>query len=187
MNRNSFIQELRHIFEKNHVADAEAIIQVYEEHFILAKEQGQSESEIIAALGTPQEIYDAYVEEGVVDETKDVGGTNSINMNAIVRQLQAYRKEYIPKLPGFLKWFSHTALRVLSVICYVLAVLAWVVTPAITYLLSIQWQPFANATPLPAISVMTLICFVGAGVFGGATLWCTGSWLHTVRRWIPQQ
>ena len=33
MDKNSFLEALRNIFKKAHVADVESIIEVYEEHF----------------------------------------------------------------------------------------------------------------------------------------------------------
>lgn len=57
MNKNSFLEALRNIFKKAHVADVESIIEVYEEHFAVGYERGLTDSEIIKSLGTPEEIY----------------------------------------------------------------------------------------------------------------------------------
>jgi len=47
-------------------------------------------------------------------------------------------------------------------------------------LLSGSWQPLANVTPLPAVSIVTLAGIAGLGLFGGLTCIYAGSELNNV-------
>ena len=94
MNKNSFLEALRNIFKKAHVADVESIIEVYEEHFAVGYERGLTDSEIIKSLGTPEEIYASYVDAGIITDTlgQDGGESKSVNMQEIYARFDDYKE-----------------------------------------------------------------------------------------------
>ena len=81
MDKNSFLEALRNIFKKAHVADVESIIEVYEEHFAVGHEKGLTDDEIIKSLGTPEEIYASYVDAGIITDTLNEDGNTSKSVN----------------------------------------------------------------------------------------------------------
>lgn len=89
MDKNSFLEALRNIFKKAHVADVESIIEVYEEHFAVGHEKGLTDDEIIKSLGTPEEIYASYVDAGIITDTLNEDGntSKSVNMQEIYARL----------------------------------------------------------------------------------------------------
>ena len=154
MNKNSFLEALRNIFKKAHVADVESIIEVYEEHFAVGYERGLTDSEIIKSLGTPEEIYARFDD---------------------------YKERLLPQLPGMAKKASKTLLSIGSALSYIVGVLLFIITPAILYLLGSSWQPFENVTAFPALSLVTLVALGGVGLFGGLTCIFIGIELRGVR------
>ena len=170
MNKQEFLNTLRIIFKKANVLDVKSIIDVYEEHFAVGYEKGLNDEQIIKSLGTPKEIYTSYVEAGIItDEIGREGTKRTVNMQAIYARLEEYKALLLPQLPGVAKKASHTLLTVASALTYIVGVLLFIVTPAILFLLSGSWQPLANVTPLPAVSIVTLAGIAGLGLFGGLT------------------
>lgn len=181
MNKQEFLNILRIIFKKANVLDVKSIIDVYEEHFAVGYEKGLNDEQIIKSLGTPKEIYTSYVEAGIItDEIGREGTKRTVNMQAIYARLEEYKALLLPQLPGVAKKASHTLLTVASALTYIVGVLLFIVTPAILFLLSGSWQPLANVTPLPAVSIVTLAGIAGLGLFGGLTCIYAGSELNNV-------
>ena len=180
MNKNSFLEALRNIFKKAHVADVESIIEVYEEHFAVGYERGLTDSEIIKSLGTPEEIYASYVDAGIITDTlgQDGGESKSVNMQEIYARFDDYKERLLPQLPGMAKKASKTLLSIGSALSYIVGVLLFIITPAILYLLGSSWQPFENVT---ALSLVTLVALGGVGLFGGLTCIFVGVELRGVR------
>ena len=169
MNKKEFLQALKNTFHNAKVEDIDSIMDVYEEHFILGYEQGLRDQEIIKALGSPQEIYASYVEEGIIMETPSEGKGVQINMQAIYSQLEEYKAKIVPHIPSMAKQASKTIMTASSVLAFIIGVLSWILTPAALYLLSISWQPFDTVMPLPTISPVTLGGVLGTGFFSGLT------------------
>ena len=90
------------------------------------------------------------------------------------------KQEFLNTLCIIFKKASHTLLTVASALTYIVGVLLVIVTPAILFLLSSSWQPLANVTPLPAMSIFTLAGIAGLGLFGGLTCIFVGSELNDV-------
>lgn len=181
MNKQEFLDTLRIIFKKANILDVESIIDVYEEHFSVGYEKGLDDEQIIKSLGTPKEIYTSYVEAGIItDEIGQEGTKRTVNMQAIYKRLEEYKAHLLPQLPGVAKKASHALLTVASVLTYIVGVLLFIVTPAILCLLSGSWQPLANVTPLPAVSIVTLAGITGLGLFGGLTCIYAGRELNNV-------
>lgn len=105
MNKKSFLETLRNIFKKAHVADVESIIEVYEEHFAVGHEKGLTDDEIIKSLGTPEEIYASYVDAGIITDTLNEDGntSKSVNMQEIYARFDEYKERLLPQLPGMAK------------------------------------------------------------------------------------
>ena len=183
MDKNSFLEALRNIFKKAHVADIESIIEVYEEHFAVGYEKGLTDSEIIKSLGTPEEIYASYVDAGIITDTlgQDGGDSKSVNMQEIYARFDDYKERLLPQLPGMAKKASKTLLSIGSGLSYIVGVLIFIITPAILYLLGSSWQPFENVTAFPALSTVTLVALGGVGLFGGLTCIFVGLELRGVR------
>ena len=184
MNKNSFLEALRNIFKKARVADVESIIEVYEEHFAVGHEKGLTDSEIIKSLGTPEEIYESYVDAGIITDTLNEDGntSKSVNMQEIYARFDEYKERLLPQLPGMAKKASKTLVAIGSALAYIVGVLILVITPAILYLLGSSWQPFENITAFPVLSMITLVALAGVGLFGGLTCIFIGSELRGVRK-----
>ena len=173
MDKNSFLEALRNIFKKAHVADVESIIEVYEEHFAVGHEKGLTDDEIIKSLGTPEEIYASYVDAGIITDTLNEDGntSKSVNMQEIYARFDEYKERLLPQLPGMAKKASKTLVAIGSALAYIVGVLILVITPAILYLLGSSWQPFENVTAFPALSMITLVALAGLTcIFIGAEL-----------------
>ena len=183
MNKNSFLEALRNIFKKAHVADVENIIEVYEEHFAVGYEKGLTDGEIIKSLGTPEEIYASYVDAGIITDSssQDGGESKSVNMQEIYARFDEYKERLLPQLPGMAKKASKTLVAIGSALAYIVGVLILVITPAILYLLGSSWQPFEHITAFPAMSTMTLVALGGVGLFGGLVCIFVGLELRGVR------
>lgn len=69
MTRNEYLSRLRAALLKQHVADAEDIVDEYAEHFDFKLADGYSEEEIAARLGTPEALA-AQFEPGAVKQTR---------------------------------------------------------------------------------------------------------------------
>lgn len=182
MNKDNFLSALRNIFKNARVSDVESIIDVYEEHFAAGYEKGLSDSEIIASLGTPEEIYASYVDAGIItDIGDDTSGKKAINLEALYSRLDDYRTRLVPQLPSMARTAARTLLSIGSWLSYITGTLIFICIPAIIYLLSISWQPFENITALPALSMVTLVLLGGMGLFGGLTCIFVGIELRGVK------
>ncbi|WP_314726690.1 HAAS signaling domain-containing protein [uncultured Veillonella sp.] len=183
MDKNSFLEALRNIFKKARVADVESIIEVYEEHFAVGYEKGLTDSEIIKSLGTPEEIYESYVDAGIITDTfsQDGGESKAVNMQEIYARFDDYKERLLPQLPSMAKKASKTLLSIGSTLSYIVAVLIFIITPAILYLLGSSWQPFENVTAFPVLSTVTLVLLGGVGLFSGLVCIFVGIELRGVR------
>lgn len=182
MNKKNFLDALRNIFKKAHVADVDSIIEVYEEHFSIGYERGLNDEEIIKSLGTPEEIYTSYVDAGIITDGDNQGdGSKKINKQALYERFEEYKERILPQLPGMARTASKTFLSIGAALSYIVGVLVIIVTPAILYLLGSEWQPFQNVTPFPTLSLITLVALAGVGLFGGLACIFIGSELQVVK------
>lgn len=68
MTKKEFLEIMSAELKRNNVADADDIIEEYEEHFAFKLADGYSEEEIAAKLGNPKELADQY-DAGVAEKT----------------------------------------------------------------------------------------------------------------------
>lgn len=180
MNKIEFLYALREQFKRAHVDDVNEIIAIYDEHFIRGREQGLSEEAIIASLGTPEEIYEAYKAEGLLEETSSV---TKMDVKGIVNRAEMTYKEKIvpamkdaqeqfkekiqPQMPQVVKTVSETLLTAGYAMSYFVGIITWLITIGILSLLLVSWQPFAAIPPLPPVNIFTFAFLGGTGFFGG--------------------
>lgn len=60
MTKNEFLEKLRFELKRNSVSDIEEIMSDFEEHFALKYDEGKTEEEIVARLGSPEGIASEY-------------------------------------------------------------------------------------------------------------------------------
>ncbi len=72
MKKSEFLSKLTAVLEKNHISDAEEIIEEYEQHFAFKMADGYSEEEIAARLGDPEQIAMQYERNTAVQKQSDV-------------------------------------------------------------------------------------------------------------------
>ena len=172
MNKTEFIDLLRYYFSKAKKDDLTEILYDYEEHFRIGAEQGLTEQEIIESLGSPKDIYEAYMSEGVISERKGLLKGNIQEM--VERAQESFKTTVQPQLPYMARSVSKTVILASGVLSYILTIFFWFVTPILVYLLSIVWQPITNLPPLPVISPITLAALAGFGFCGGLTFFFIG-------------
>ena len=81
MTKNEFISQFTSALNRAKVADAEDIIEEYEEHFAFKLADGYSEEEIAAKLGDPAELAAQF--GGAVAKTKKGGGQKALTVTGL--------------------------------------------------------------------------------------------------------
>lgn len=67
MNRDEFMKELKEGLKNEDYGTVSEIINDYEEYFAHGLLEGKTEEEICSELGTPQQIIDNFIEQGIVE------------------------------------------------------------------------------------------------------------------------
>lgn len=68
MNRTEFMDLLRYYFRRVSDAELQEILSDYEAHFEEGKKAGLTEEEICRELGSPKDVYEMYLHEGMIHE-----------------------------------------------------------------------------------------------------------------------
>lgn len=172
MTKEQYLDLLRYYFRQAKTEDVKEIISDYEEHFVAGHDKNLSDEEIIESLGEPKEIYNEYLSEGIITEKKGLlkGDLKEI-MDRAQREITALK----PRMPYFITQASKLVLLLSTIVAYLLALVCWFITPVTLYLLSIQWQPFANIPPLPQLSLVTLTALTLTGIGCGLSSFFIGA------------
>ncbi|WP_298704352.1 DUF1700 domain-containing protein [uncultured Veillonella sp.] len=171
MNKEQYLDLLRYYFRQAKAEDVNEILSDYEEHFRSGYEQNLRDEEIIRSLGDPKQIYEAYLSEGIITERKGLlKGDIADDLKDMFEKAQVeFQSNMKPQLPQYWQHASKAVFWTSGTIAYILTALCWFITLIITYLLSIQWQPFVDVAPLPAISMVTIVSLFLAGFGAGLT------------------
>lgn len=177
MNESEFLDLLRYYFRKADKKVLEEILSDYEEHFAEGRKAGIPEEKIAAELGRPKDIYESYQSEGII---KEVSKTDRLADNAEALAEKASQKaketwqDISPKIPDAAETTASLLVKIFYVLCAAVGLLIAGVTVLVIYLLSIQYQPFAAAAPLPGLHPVTLISLAVCGIFAGLSVFFMG-------------
>ncbi len=171
MNKKQYLDLLRYYFRKANKADLEEIIYDYEEHFRMGVEQGLSEEEIARSLGSPSDIYEAYMSEGIRSERKGLLKGNLEEM--VERAQESYKTNIEPQLPGLFKSVSTTALVISAWVAYFVAAMLWIFVPFLVVVLALVFD-ITLAGQSSAVSLSTIISGVGFFFFSGLSFFFIG-------------
>ncbi|MDY3973496.1 MAG: DUF1700 domain-containing protein [Veillonella caviae] len=171
MNKEQYLDLLRYYFRQAKTEDVNEILSDYEEHFRSGYEQNLTDEEIIKSLGDPKQIYEAYISEGIITERRGLlKGDIKEDLKDMLEKAQVeFQSNMKPQLPQYWQQASKAVFWTSGTVAYLVAALCWFVTLIITYLLSIQWQPFVDVAPLPPISMVTIVSLFLAGLGAGLT------------------
>lgn len=173
MTEKEFIDLLRFYFRNVKKEEVEEILADYTAHFAEGRKKGLSEEEISKELGHPKDIYESYVSEGVADEeTKST--LLKQQASRLTEKAEAKWAETSPKIPGAAAKTAKTASHVVYWACIVIAVLVFIVTAFLLFLLSSGFVISPAVPALPVIHPLTGACIAGAGFFLGLTILFAG-------------
>lgn len=183
MNKSEFMDLLRYYFRKIDEHDLADILSDYESHFAEGKERGLSEEEICRELGSPKDIYEMYLHEGMLNEKRgrefgmarekltDAAGKLADGAGDLaISARRTWNKSIGPKVPSAASTASSILLKILFSLCYAGGFVVFVTTALLLYILSGSFTLWGGVTPLPGLSTITLFAFGGTGFFGGLTL-----------------
>lgn len=180
MTKKEYIDLLRYYFAHANKSDVEEIISDYEDHFQGGYEKGLDDDEIIKSLGSPESIYAEYISEGIVTERR---GLLKGDLYAMMeRGKESFKNSVKPQLPKILENTSKFVLVASSVVAYLITIAFWFLTPVLLFLLSINYQPFANIAPIPHLSIITTISIGATGFFAGLTTLFIGNECRNVSK-----
>lgn len=184
MNKSEFMDLLRYYFRRIDEHDLADILSDYESHFAEGKERGLSEEEICKELGSPKDIYEMYLHEGMLNEKRgrqqfgmtkekltDAAGKLADGAGDLaISARRTWDKSISPKVPEAASTASSILLKILFSLCYAGGFIVFVVTALLLYILSGSFTLWGGVTPLPGLTTLTLLAFGGTGFFGGLTL-----------------
>ncbi len=174
MNKTEFMDLLRYYFRDTDPSILQEILTDYEEHFAAAAAQGKSEEATARELGSPKDIYDAYLQEGLVEKIsarsryehhKEQLRKGADQLYTSVQQ--TWDADIRPNLPSAAKKAGTTILYAVSLLSQIAAVLSILAMLAVILVFGgftgLPLQPIAVLPPLPLLHPLTLVC---AGIFG---------------------
>ncbi len=201
MTKTEYLDLLRYYFRQVDDKRLEEILADYEAHFEEGARRGLSEEDISRELGSPHDVYETYIHEGIVEETESAetvsdkasgsGAAEKLgtaagkiaegaDMAAATAQKawNAVKEDFPEKAAGA----SSLLLKVLMGAVYALGFLVLVTTALVLYLISGTFPAIGGLSPLPSLSPVTLAGVGGTGFFAGLALFFTGmeikKWTH---------
>ncbi len=201
MTKTEYLDLLRYYFRRVDAKRLEEILADYEAHFEEGARRGLSEEDISRELGSPHDVYETYIHEGIVEETESAetvsdkasgsGAAEKLgtaagkiaegaDMAAATAQKawNAVKEDFPEKAAGA----SSLLLKVLMGAVYALGFLVLVTTALVLYLISGTFPAIGGLSPLPSLSPVTLAGVGGTGFFAGLALFFTGmeiqKWTH---------
>ena len=193
MTKTEYLDLLRYYFRRVDAKRLEEILADYEAHFEEGARRGLSEEDISRELGSPHDVYETYIHEGIVEETEraeTVSGKAS--GSAAAKKLEAAADKIAEgadmaaataqktwnavkgDLPEKAAGASSFLLRILVAAVYALGFLVLVTTALVLYLISGTFPAIGGLPPLPSLSPVTLAGVGGTGLFAGLALFFTG-------------
>ncbi len=193
MTKTEYLDLLRYYFRQVDDKRLEEILADYEAHFEEGARRGLSEEDISRELGSPHDVYETYIHEGIVEETESAetvsdkasgsGAAEKLgtaagkiaegaDMAAATAQKawNAVKEDFPEKAAGA----SSLLLKVLMGAVYALGFLVLVTTALVLYLISGTFPAIGGLSPLPSLSPVTLAGVGGTGFFAGLALFFTG-------------
>ncbi len=203
MTKTEYLDLLRYYFRRVEEKRLEEILADYEAHFEEGARRGLSEEDISRELGSPHDVYETYIHEGIVEETaeaetvsdkasgmaatKKLGAAadkiaEGADMAAATAQKawNAVKEDFPEKAAGA----SSLLLKVLMGTVYALGFLILVMTALALYLISGTFPAIGGLPPLPALSPVTLAGVGGTGLFAGLALFFTGM---EIQKWTRRE
>lgn len=177
MNESEFLDLLRYYFRKADKNILNDILSDYEEHFAEGRKAGIPEEKIASELGHPKDIYESYQSEGIIKEGSKTSRLTG-NAEALAEKASQKAKEtwqdISPKIPDAAETTASLLVKIFYLLCGTIGLLIAGVTVLVVYLLSIQYQPFSQAAPLPGLHPVTLVALALCGVFAGLSIFFMG-------------
>lgn len=188
MNKTEFMDLLRYYFRKISEADLAEILSDYEAHFAEGKERGLSEEEICKELGSPKDIYEMYLHEGMLNEKgnreqltdakeklADAAGKLANGAGDLAESAKkTWDTSISPRVPEAAGTISQFTLKLLTYVCFGAGFLIILCTALAVYLLSGTFPALGGLPPLPGLSTITLAALFGTGFFSGLSLFFVG-------------
>lgn len=188
MTKEEFMDLLKYYFRNAKAQERHEILADYEAHFEEGTRRGLSEEEIAKELGSPKAIYESYQSEGVIDERtraeewKDNAG--KIAEDAVSAAGKAAGtaagaasktwKEVSPKIPGAMAGLTATTAKLLYAAAAIVAIVLFVGTLLVLYLLSQDFIPVPGLMPLPHLSPITMTAIGASGLFTSLSIFFIG-------------
>ena len=191
MTKTEYLDLLRYYFRRVDDKRLEEILADYEAHFEEGARRGLSEEDISRELGSPRDVYETYIHEGIVEEisenaTQDTPTGNAETWRSAAagklaegadiaaataqKTWNAVKEDFPEKAAGA----SSFLLKILVAAVYALGFLILVSTALILYLISGTFPAFGGLSPLPSLSPVTLSGIGGTGFFAALALFFTG-------------
>lgn len=190
MTETEYLDLLRYYFRRVDDKRVEEILADYEAHFSEGAQRGLSEEEISRELGSPHDVYETYIHEGIVEEmteeaTQDAPKSGAEKWGAAAEKLaegadiaaakaQKTWNAVKGELPETAAGASSLLLKILMAATFALGFLILVVTALVLYLISGTFPAIGGLPPLPSLSPVTLAGVGGTGLFAGLALFFTG-------------
>ncbi len=190
MTETEYLDLLRYYFRRVDDKRVEEILADYEAHFAEGAQRGLSEEEISRELGSPHDVYETYIHEGIVEEMSEETGQDAPKSNAekwgaaagklaegadiAAAKAQKTWNAVKGELPETAAGASSLLLKILMVATFALGFLILVVTALVLYLISGTFPAIGGLLPLPSLSPVTLAGVGGTGLFAGLALFFTG-------------
>ena len=186
MTKTEYLDLLRYYFRRVDAKRLEEILADYEAHFEEGARRGLSEEDISRELGSPHDVYETYIHEGIVEETESAetvsdkasgsGAAEKLGTAADMAAATAQKAWNAVKedFPGKAAGASSLLLKVLMGAVYALGFLVLVTTALVLYLISGTFPAIGGLPPLPSLSPVTLAGVGGTGLFAGLALFFTG-------------
>lgn len=177
MNESEFLDLLRYYFRRADKNMLDDILSDYEAHFAEGRKAGIPEEAIAAELGHPKDIYESYQSEGIIKEASKASRLTG-NAEALAEKASKKAKEtwqdISPKIPDAAGTTASLLVKIFYLLCGAIGLFIAGVTVLAVYLLSVQYQPFSQAAPLPGLHPVTLVALTLCGVFAGLSIFFTG-------------
>ena len=202
MTKTEYLDLLRYYFRRVDDKRLEEILADYEAHFEEGARRGLSEEDISRELGSPHDVYETYIHEGIVEETESAetvsekaSGKAADKIGAAAGKIaegadiaaataqkawNAVKEDFPEKAAGA----SSLLLKVLMGAVYALGFLILVTTALVLYLISGTFPAIGGLSPLPSLSPVTLAGVGGTGLFAALALFFTGM---EIKKWTQRE
>lgn len=176
MTKLEFMDLLRYYFRNSQDDILQEILTDYEEHFSVAQSQGKTEEEITRELGSPKDIYEAYLQEGLVEAVrpKERYRIQTETLKKGASQLcdsmqEAWDQTIRPTLPEAKEKAGHTFWSIASFLAWLAMLLCGIGTVVFLLLFGRltggSLQPIQALPPLPLLHPLTIGATALSGIF----------------------